>query len=265
MDQLGRSWSARGRLLHEAGFKRWAAQAVTIDAQVEHLRALLGPEPVHMVGHSVGGVIAALYAHRYADDVLGMISVEGNFTLADAFWSAELARTPTAEAAALLEAHRADPAAWFGNTRDPYEIDSARTMLAFQPVSTLQSMAASVVAVTGASTWEPLIREVFSRTSVHLVAGQASQAQWNVPDWALTAAVSYTELPGVGHAMMFQKPETFGDTLANLIRSGSGIAGAADAFWKLRGPTMARGDQTRHRAVRTSRRTPQSMAARATS
>lgn len=53
---------------------------VTIDAQVEHLRELLGPVPVHVVGHSVGGVIAALYAHRYPDDVLGMINVEGNAT-----------------------------------------------------------------------------------------------------------------------------------------------------------------------------------------
>jgi lipase len=193
-------------------------EPVTMDAQVAHLRELLGREPVHVVGHSVGGVIAALYAHRYPDDVLGLISVEGNFTLADAFWSAEFAKKSAAEAAVLLGAYRADPAAWFGYTTDPYEIDSARAMLAFQPASTLQATAASVVAVTGASTWEPLLRDVFARTSVHLIAGEASRAEWNVPGWALTAASSYTELPGVGHAMMFQRPETFGDTLANLLR-----------------------------------------------
>lgn len=42
--------------------------------------------------------------------MLGLVDVEGNFTLADAFWSAELARKPAAEAEALLESYRADPA-----------------------------------------------------------------------------------------------------------------------------------------------------------
>lgn len=192
-------------------------ESIGIAAQVEHLRTLVGHERVHMVGHSVGGVIASLYAHRYPNDVLGLVNVEGNFTLADAFWSAELARKPAAEAAALLEQYRADPAAWFGGTADPYETESARAMLAFQPASTLQAMAASVVGVTGDSTWEPSLREVFARTPVHLVAGERSRADWNVPGWALQEACSYTELAGVGHAMMFQQPETFGDTLAGLV------------------------------------------------
>lgn len=195
------------------------SQRITIEAQVKHLRALLGEEPVHMVGHSVGCVLASLYAHQYPDDVLGLVNVEGNFTLADAFWSAELARKPAAEAAALLEQARADPAAWFGGATDPYEIDSARAMLAFQPADTLQAMAASVVAITGASTWEPLLREVFARTPVHLLAGETSRADWNVPDWALQAARSYTELPGVGHMMMFQQPEAFGDAVASLVEA----------------------------------------------
>jgi len=195
-----------------------SAEQITMDAQVEHLRELLGPEPVYLVGHSVGGVIVTLYADRYPDDVLGLINVEGNFSLADAFWSAELARKAPSDAEALLAAHRDDPAGWFGGTTDPYEIESARAMLAFQPASTLQATAASVVAVTGAPTWEPLLRAVFARTAVHLVAGEASGAGWNVPDWAITAARTYTEVPGVGHAMMFQRPEIFGNTLASLIR-----------------------------------------------
>lgn len=193
------------------------SQRITIEAQVEHVRSLLGDEPVHMVGHSVGWVLTSLYAHQHPDDVLSLVNVEGNFTLADAFWSAELARKPAAEAAALLDQARADPAGWFGGTTDPYEIDSARAMLAFQPASTLQAMAASVVAITGAPTWEPLLREVFARTPVHLLAGEKSRAAWNVPDWALHAARSYTEVPGVGHAMMFQQPEAFGDAVASLV------------------------------------------------
>jgi lipase len=192
-------------------------QSVSIEAQVRHLRELIGNQPVHLVGHSVGAVVASLYAHEHLDEVLSLVNVEGNFTLGDAFWSAELAKKPASEAAALLEEYRADPAAWFGGTSDRYEIDSARAMLAFQPASTLQAMASSVVAVTGAPSWEPLLRGLFARIPVHLVAGERSRADWKVPRWALRAAQSYTELPGVGHAMMFQCPEAFGDSLARII------------------------------------------------
>jgi lipase len=200
------------------GMHAHATTPVTLHGQVEHLHELLDEEPVHLVGHSVGGVIAMLYAHRYPEDVLGVVNVEGNFTLADAFWSAELARKTAAEAEALLESYRADPGAWFGRATDAYRLASARAMLAFQPAATLQETAASVVAVTGAPSWEPLLREVFTRTPVHLVAGQLSREDWNVPGWALDAAASYTELPAVGHTMMFERPEEFGDAIASLVR-----------------------------------------------
>ena len=35
----------------------------------------------------------------------------------------------------------------------------------------------------------------------------------------LQAARSYTELPGVGHTMMFQQPEAFGDAVASLVEA----------------------------------------------
>jgi lipase len=194
-------------------------EPVSIEAQIRHLDALVGDQPVHLVGHSVGGVIASLSAHEHPDHVLSVVNVEGNFTLSDAFWSAELAKKPASEAAALLEEYRSDPAAWFGGTSDPYEIDSARAMLAFQPARTLQAMAASVVEITGAPDWTPLLQELFADIPVHLFAGEHSRPDWNVPPWALQAAQSYTELPGVGHAMMFQRPEAFGDSLARILEA----------------------------------------------
>ena len=191
---------------------------ITMDSQVEHLRELLGPRPVYLVGHSVGAVIVTLYASKYASDVLGLINVEGNFSSGDAFLSADLARKSSDEVEGLLHSYREDPAAWFGGTSDPYRIKSAQAILAFQPGLTVQATAASVVSVTGAPTWEPVLRTVFAHTPVDLVAGQTSRPDWHVPDWALAAARSYTEIAGVGHAMMFEQPETFGDTLATLIQ-----------------------------------------------
>ncbi|WP_227744214.1 alpha/beta fold hydrolase [Yersinia kristensenii] len=44
-------------------------------------------EPVHVIGHSVGGAVAVLFARRYPEMTRSLTSVEGNFTLSDAFWS----------------------------------------------------------------------------------------------------------------------------------------------------------------------------------
>jgi hypothetical protein len=49
---------------------------------------------------------------RHPEVVLSVIDVEGNFTLKDAFWSAKIAEMEAAEAEALLESFREDPAGW---------------------------------------------------------------------------------------------------------------------------------------------------------
>jgi lipase len=76
-------------------------QEITIGRQVECVRGLIDRDApdarVHLVGHSVGGVIAASYAHRFPDRVASFVNVEGNFTLADAFWSRQLATKSSSE------------------------------------------------------------------------------------------------------------------------------------------------------------------------
>lgn len=179
---------------------------ITIDSQVEYVRAAVeGALPgrrVHLVGHSVGGVIAATYAHRFPERVASLVSVEGNFTLADAFWSAQLA------------------------SKDPVEVDEilrAKTEIAhalgYQPASTVQAMARAVVEFTGDPSYEQLLREVFALAPVHLVAGARSREGWDVPGWALAVAASYTEMPDVGHMVMHEAPEAFGTLLAELLAS----------------------------------------------
>jgi hypothetical protein len=61
-----------------------------------------------------------------------LVSVEGNFTLADAFWSAQLASRDLVEVDEILRAKT--------------EIAHA---LAYQPASTVQAMARAVVEFTG--------------------------------------------------------------------------------------------------------------------
>jgi pimeloyl-ACP methyl ester carboxylesterase len=70
--------------------------AVNLPAQVHELRSCIrrayGNATVDVVGHSVGGVIAMLYTSEEPFSVRRVVSVEGNFTLKDAFWSGSLGR-----------------------------------------------------------------------------------------------------------------------------------------------------------------------------
>lgn len=197
---------------------------ITIEAQVEYVRAAIDNEQpnarVHLVGHSVGGVIAASFAHQYPHRVASFVNVEGNFTLSDAFWSAQVAAKTPDQVNTLLEADRADPARWLRDSGvEPTDdrIRSAAQALAYQPATTIQAMARAVVGYTGLPSYEHLLREVFQRTPVHLVAGARSRAGWNVPQWALTAAASYTEIPDTGHMMMLETPDSFGKILTELV------------------------------------------------
>lgn len=197
---------------------------ITIEAQVEFLRTSVEratPDArVHLVGHSVGGVIAAAFAHRYPDRVACFVNVEGNFTLADAFWSAQLTgKTPRA-VHELLEADRANPMRWLaqmGIEPSPDRIRAAVEALAYQPATTIQATARAVVAYTARPGYDRLLREVFEHTLVHLVAGARSRRGWDVPEWALAAAASYTEIPDAGHMVPLEAADAFGRVLAELI------------------------------------------------
>ena len=205
---------------------------ITIEAQVDYVRAALDDDRVvtrvHLVAHSVGGVIAASFAHRYPDRVASLVNVEGNFTLADAFWSAQVAAQTPDQVTARLAADRADPVRWLRDSGvEPSDdrIRSATQALAYQPATTIQATARAVVDYTGRPSYEQLLREVFRRIPVHLVAGARSRPGWNVPQWALAAAASYNEIPDSGHMVMLEQPDYFGQLLAGL----SATATAGDA------------------------------------
>jgi pimeloyl-ACP methyl ester carboxylesterase len=198
-------------------------ERITIDAQVRYVHATIDqttPDTrVHLVGHSAGGVIAMVYAHRFPDRVAAVVNVEGNFTLADAFWSARLARMTPGEVGDLLRAGRQDPARWlrdWGIEPTGERIRSAVEAVAYQPATALHAMARAVVEFTGRPGYERLLREVFQTTPVHLVAGARSRPTWSVPDWAVAGAASYTEIPDAGHMVMLEAPQAFGEVLAGL-------------------------------------------------
>ncbi len=184
---------------------------------------VLGYDKAHLVGHSVGGAVAVEVASRYPEAVTSIISVEGNFTLKDAFWSQQLAHMDEREADALLESYRADPRGWLagaGIDATPGQVTLATQSLAAQPASTLQAMATSVVQVTGDASYLRKVASLLeSALPFHLVAGERSRDGWDVPEWVLQQAASVTIQPGVGHMMMLEDQHGFLSLIRELLSS----------------------------------------------
>lgn len=195
--------------------------AAQIDLLGETIQRQFGREPVHLVGHSVGSAIAALFAHSFPERVVSLVSVEGNFTLKDAFWSASVARMLPSEADQMLDGFRRDTKAWLarsGVAPEPRFLEVADRWLSQQPASTVRAMAKSVVEETGSSEYLPKLRGVFARSRVHLVAGERSRPGWDVQDWAIREAVSFTVIPNTGHMMMLEDPSGFANMLNELLQ-----------------------------------------------
>jgi len=190
--------------------------AISLPGQVEHLRAFVdarfGSKPIDVVGHSVGGAIAMLFAHTYPEYVRRIVNIEGNFTLGDAFWSASVGRMSQSEADAMLQDFRADPLAWISSSVTapaPHLSGIAARWLAHQPASTLRAMGQSVVTTTGNDDYPTVLEKVFDRHPVYLLSGERSRKGWNVPDWALEKCAGDHTLANCGHLMMLDDDVAF--------------------------------------------------------
>jgi pimeloyl-ACP methyl ester carboxylesterase len=211
-------------LLGYGEFSATLPARLSIAAQVAHVHRLVtehfGGGPVHLLGHSMGGAIAPLFASAHPHLVATIVDVEGNFTIKDAFWSGQLARMTEAEAEEMLARQRTDPTAWLGRLGigvNERTLASAHHWLHLQPASTLRAMGAALVDTTSKPDYLDRVRKVFASHSVHLVAGERSRDGWDTPEWALAQAKSLTLMPGCGHLMMLDDPDGFGRVVARLL------------------------------------------------
>jgi lipase len=199
-------------------------EAITLSGQVDYLRAFIDThyegKLVDVVGHSVGGAIAMLFAHAHPDYVRRIVNIEGNFTLGDAFWSGSVGRMSHEEAEAMLGQFRADPLGWISHSVVAPTSNIAETAarwLNYQPASTLRAMGQSVVATTGDPHYLTALREVFDRHPVYLLSGERSREGWNIPDWALERSVEHQILANTGHLMMVDAPVAFASALKRFL------------------------------------------------
>jgi lipase len=193
--------------------RMFPVEQVSLESQRDFVAALIraryGDVPVCLVGHSVGGAVAMLIAADHPDLVGAVVSIEGNFTLKDAFWSANLGRLGPDEAEKEVDELRRDPRTWVaGSIPDPTpsHVETATAWLEHQPVSTLQAMGRSIVRTTGSPDYLDRVRGVFSRVPVTLIAGERSLADWDVPEWARHQARSLDVVAGAGHLVPLERP-----------------------------------------------------------
>jgi pimeloyl-ACP methyl ester carboxylesterase len=198
------------------GQRRSEEADITLAGQAAMLARFLHDEvggPAWVLGHSVGGAVAMLLADLVPDLVRGVINVEGNFTLKDAFWTGRIAALPDAGWAAEYGALEAAPAAWLeqsGIEASDERVAWAMDILANQPYTTVQKMAQSVLDTTGAPDYLGCVGRVLARaTPLYLVGGEQSAAGWDVPDWVLAQARRVCVQPKTGHMMMLEDPGNF--------------------------------------------------------
>ena len=191
-------------------------ERLTLGGQAAHVAGFieaLAVGPVWLLGHSMGGAIVMMVANRHPDRVAGIISVEGNFTLADAFWSRRIAALDCDVWEREFERMRADPVGWLtrcGVERTDRAEAWGHAIVDHQPAGTLHAMSRAIVAETGDPSYLEAVRRVVRcGIPLHLVAGERSASAWDVPDDLRQAAASYREQPGAGHMMMLDAPDAF--------------------------------------------------------
>ena len=193
-----------------------APHILTLEGQAEHVAAHireLTSEPVWLLGHSMGGAIAMLLAARQPELVCGLINVEGNFTLKDAFWSSRVVAQGPDEWEREYRGMLSGVRVWLvacGVAPNPRRVRWAEQILACQPASTVYAMSRAIVEETRDPDFMQAVQAVVDGgPPIHLIAGERSAAAWDVPDFVRRAARSYTEQPDAGHLMMLEAPDAF--------------------------------------------------------
>ena len=197
--------------------------SLSLDAQAEEVARLIRGlgRRCHLLGHSVGGAVVMWAAHKAPECVQSLITVEGNFTLDDAFMCRRIAPLPAKEWARQWQLTQQDAAAWLtqaGIAVTEDRLRMARIILGHQSAETVQAMARAVVHETANPRYLKIIHQVLDGgTPLHLLAGERSAKGWHVPPWVRAYAHSDRVMPGCGHMMMLEDPARFCEILSEIL------------------------------------------------
>jgi len=212
-------------LLGYGRYRQSDVSSLSLFDQAEHVLAYMDNHDVqkaNLVGHSVGGAVAALLAIHHPDRVKVLVSVEGNMTPPDSFWSASLATKSIDEIKSIVDGYYADVAAWIseaGVQANPETVRVATDWLDYQPAATLKAQARAVVKAT--SDRSGFIGDLMDRLEkglvLHMISGANSRIDWHVPSAIKAAAKTDTVIHGSGHLMMLESPSKFAQVVLNTL------------------------------------------------
>jgi pimeloyl-ACP methyl ester carboxylesterase len=176
----------------------------------ELLRKTAVPPPFLLVGHSFGGLLVRLYAHRHPTDVCGLVLVdsmhEDQFDVfGPLFPPADPSEPP------LLRHTRAF---WTGGWRDPRSTQEGIDMEAsIREGRAIESLGALPMHVITAGTF-------LNQPAVPSAPRAALQGRWDQLQrrfLKLSALVSQTSVPSSGHFVQRDQPQVVIDVIAKML------------------------------------------------
>ena len=194
-----------------------ATGGITLQDQADHIATWINSNlsgPVNIVGHSVGGAIAMLFADMHPSLTASITNVEGNFTFGDAMWTSKLAKMDNPAVEQTLEDYKADVKEWLVGAdveANDWTLNVAGSWLNHQPASTLKAQSQAVLDTTRDPAFLEKVRALLKTDiPVNLIAGERSRSDWCVPDWVVDEASCNFDISDAGHMMMLNAPEVFG-------------------------------------------------------
>jgi pimeloyl-ACP methyl ester carboxylesterase len=215
-------------LLGYGQYQDAAPDSLTLHNQADHVIMRInesGAQSVCLLGHSMGGAIAMMVAARMPERVAGVINVEGNFTLKDAFWSRKIAEGGPDAWEKEFKRMQSDVPAWLHRCSvEPTEprIEWTQAILDHQPPATVFAMSRAIVEETDDPTYLETVRGSIDRgLPIHLLAGERSADAWDVPPFVRQAAASDIIQPHVAHLMMLEAPDAFCRLIARILSAAT--------------------------------------------
>lgn len=225
----------RGHGLSDAPTHGYDAATLSLDAAAVGEAAGLLPDPVIVVGHGFGGIVAAAFAARIRSGCAGLVLVDGGWEAVDAgedpdlaAWLRSIEEPP--EVLASMDALLADRIAFDPSTWDAdqeravrasvVELPAGRvvavtrrhvlegigaTLLGYDPLTVLPAVTAPIVAVAARDDAEGTRTAALRRASAAVVAS-------GLP------AIAWTTFPGDGHNLPRHRPDAIADAILSLAR-----------------------------------------------
>jgi len=172
-----------------------------------------------LIGHSMGGSIAILLAHKYPKLVKKLLVIEPNLKANDAHLSRDIIRYSESGFVSRYEEFKRTAIAtvqdWFVNPHRAGIEEYIAELLKTTPISMYRS-ARSLIEVTADDT----LLTQFQQLALHkyfLVGGETMKNR-SIPKSFQNGNVHTVIVPGVGHMMMVDNPLLFSRTLASVLQ-----------------------------------------------